>query len=101
MVQGSRLRTVSPRAGRARSPTSLNVINLNRILGGEVSGWKPVFRHAIGATKVSWFRFPTTEGTGRRFITRPGSAPNPECGFHIRIDNGELSVGKELKEAYK
>ena len=26
---------------------------------------------------------------------------NPECGFHIRIDNGELSAGKELKESYK
>jgi hypothetical protein len=26
---------------------------------------------------------------------------NPECGFHLRIDNGELSVGKELKESYK
>ena len=26
---------------------------------------------------------------------------NPQCGFHIRIDNGELSCGTELKEAYK
>jgi len=26
---------------------------------------------------------------------------NPDCGFHIRIDNGELSLGKELKESYK
>ena len=26
---------------------------------------------------------------------------NPECGFHIRIDNGELSRGKELKESFK
>ena len=25
----------------------------------------------------------------------------PDCGFHIRIDNGELSVGKEVKESYK
>ena len=26
---------------------------------------------------------------------------NPECGFNIRIDNGELSIGKEIKESYK
>ena len=26
---------------------------------------------------------------------------NPECGYHIRIDNGELSTGKEIKESYK
>ncbi|MCY3763412.1 MAG: hypothetical protein OXH50_19380 [Gemmatimonadetes bacterium] len=26
---------------------------------------------------------------------------DPRCGYHIRIDNGELSRGKELKEAYK
>ena len=26
---------------------------------------------------------------------------NPECGYHIRIDNGELSQGTDLKEAYK
>ena len=26
---------------------------------------------------------------------------NPECGFNIRIDNGELSIGREIKESYK
>jgi hypothetical protein len=26
---------------------------------------------------------------------------NPECGFNIRIDNGELSIGKQIKESYK
>ena len=26
---------------------------------------------------------------------------NPDCGFNIRIDNGELSMGKEIKESYK
>ena len=26
---------------------------------------------------------------------------NPECGFHMRIDNGELSMGREIKESYK
>ena len=26
---------------------------------------------------------------------------NPDCGFNIRIDNGELSLGKELRESYK
>ena len=26
---------------------------------------------------------------------------SPECGFNLRIDNGELSIGRELKESYK
>ena len=26
---------------------------------------------------------------------------NPQCGYHVRIDNGELSLGAEVKEAYK
>jgi hypothetical protein len=26
---------------------------------------------------------------------------NPGCGFNIRIDNGEISRGKEIKESLK
>ena len=26
---------------------------------------------------------------------------NPDCGFNIRIDNGELSVGRSLKQSMK
>ncbi|HPG40349.1 MAG TPA: hypothetical protein PLP19_15370 [bacterium] len=26
---------------------------------------------------------------------------NPSCGFNIRIDNGEISLGKEIKESTK
>ena len=26
---------------------------------------------------------------------------NPECGFNIRIDNGELSIGKVIGQSYK
>ena len=26
---------------------------------------------------------------------------NPECGFNLRIDNGELSIGKQIKESHK
>ena len=26
---------------------------------------------------------------------------NPECGFHMRIDNGEVSRGKEIKLSQK
>ena len=26
---------------------------------------------------------------------------NPECGFNIRIDNGELSLGKQLEHSQK
>ncbi len=25
----------------------------------------------------------------------------PECGFNIRIDNGELSIGKVIGQSYK
>ncbi len=26
---------------------------------------------------------------------------NPDCGFNIRIDNGEISLGKGIKESTK
>ena len=26
---------------------------------------------------------------------------NPECGFHLRIDNGEISVGRGIQKATK
>lgn len=26
---------------------------------------------------------------------------NPECGFNLRIDNGEISVGRDITESYK
>jgi hypothetical protein len=26
---------------------------------------------------------------------------NPECGFNIRIDNGEISFGRDLGQSYK
>ena len=26
---------------------------------------------------------------------------NPTCGFHIRIDNGEISIGKALGQSFK
>ncbi len=26
---------------------------------------------------------------------------NPECGFNLRIDNGEISRGKQIKESTK
>jgi hypothetical protein len=26
---------------------------------------------------------------------------NPECGFNIRIDNGELSIGRSIARSYK
>jgi hypothetical protein len=39
---------------------------------------------------------------GRDGATIPYKAwvcTNPACGFHIRIDNGELSVGQHIAEA--
>ncbi|MBK37205.1 MAG: hypothetical protein CME26_16985 [Gemmatimonadetes bacterium] len=26
---------------------------------------------------------------------------NPDCGFNLRIDNGEISVGRDITESYK
>lgn len=26
---------------------------------------------------------------------------NPDCGFNLRIDNGEISKGKEIKDSLK
>ena len=26
---------------------------------------------------------------------------NPDCGFHLRIDNGEISIGKEISHSKK
>ncbi len=26
---------------------------------------------------------------------------NPDCGFNIRIDNGEISFGREIQQSYK
>ena len=26
---------------------------------------------------------------------------NPECGFNLRIDNGEISIGKEIGRSFK
>ncbi len=26
---------------------------------------------------------------------------NPECGFNIRIDNGEISFGRNVQQSYK
>jgi len=26
---------------------------------------------------------------------------NPECGFNIRIDNGEISFGRTIQQSYK
>ena len=26
---------------------------------------------------------------------------NPECGYNLRIDNGEVSLGKEVRESWQ
>ena len=26
---------------------------------------------------------------------------NPDCGFHLRIDNGEISIGSKIRETGK
>ena len=38
---------------------------------------------------------------GASIYYKAWACSNPDCGFNIRIDNGELSIGKEIKESYK
>jgi hypothetical protein len=26
---------------------------------------------------------------------------NPECGFNVRIDNGEVTLGRQITQSYK
>ncbi len=26
---------------------------------------------------------------------------NPDCGFNLRVDNGEISIGKDVVESFK
>ena len=37
----------------------------------------------------------------RRMVEKAWVCHNPECGFSIRIDNGEISLGKGLRESVK
>ena len=39
------------------------------------------------------------DGAAIRYKAWVGS--NPECGFNIRIDNGEISLGRSIGESYK
>ena len=48
--------------------------------------------------------------TGREFDSSRDGAPinfkawvcsNPECGFNIRIDNGEISFGRTIGQSFK
>jgi len=39
------------------------------------------------------------EGAGIRY--KAWVCTNPECGFNIRIDNGEISYGRELTHSNK
>ena len=31
----------------------------------------------------------------------PGICTNPDCGFNLRIDNGEISFGRAIGQSYK
>ncbi len=39
------------------------------------------------------------EGASIRF--KAWVCTNPDCGFHLRIDNGELSVGRGIAKSHK
>jgi hypothetical protein len=36
---------------------------------------------------------------GASILYKAWVCTNPNCGFHIRIDNGELSVGEHIAQA--
>jgi len=38
---------------------------------------------------------------GAAILYKAWVCTNPECGFNIRIDNGELSIGKVIGQSHK
>jgi hypothetical protein len=38
---------------------------------------------------------------GATIIFKAWVCTNPQCGFNLRIDNGEVSIGKELGHSLK
>lgn len=38
---------------------------------------------------------------GATIMFKAWACSNPECGFNIRIDNGELSFGRLITQSYK
>ena len=38
---------------------------------------------------------------GSSILYKAWVCTNPECGFNLRIDNGEISFGKQISESYK
>jgi hypothetical protein len=38
---------------------------------------------------------------GSSILYKAWACTNPECGFNIRIDNGEISRGNEIRQAIK
>ena len=39
------------------------------------------------------------DGAGIRY--KAWVCSNPECGFNIRIDNGEVTLGRQIGQSYK
>ena len=38
---------------------------------------------------------------GASILYKAWVCTNPDCGFNLRIDNGEISIGKQIIESYK
>ncbi len=38
---------------------------------------------------------------GASILYKAWVCSNPNCGFNIRIDNGEVSIGKAITQSYK
>jgi len=38
---------------------------------------------------------------GSSILYKAWVCTNPKCGFNLRIDNGEVSIGKQILESYK
>jgi len=38
---------------------------------------------------------------GASILYKAWVCTNPECGFNLRIDNGEISIGKQISVSFK
>ena len=48
--------------------------------------------------QTRWFR---QEGEGAPITYKAWVCTNPDCGFNLRIDNGEISFGRVIQQSHK
>lgn len=86
-----------------------------RLVGLEGSNWGLARWHAHVEGGKMENQFPSCQKCGTGLLLplsdygREGASimykawvcNNPDCGFNLRIDNGEISVGREITESHK